>query len=62
MLAKIFGRPKMQSSGGESDVCSTPTKASVAINPVHIRSKSTDIAHVMPTASIMLQVRLSFES
>ena len=57
MLVKILGRPiKNQNSGGESDVNSTPSKASVAINPVHIRSKNTEMAFVMPTASIMLQV------
>ena len=57
-LAKIFGRPakRVQNSGGESDTSSTPNKASVAINPVRIRSKKTEVTHVMPTASIILQV------
>ena len=60
-LAKIFGRPakRVQNSGGESDTSSTPNKASVAINPVRIRSKKTEVTHVMPTASIILQVMFS---
>ena len=60
-LAKIFGRPakRVQNSGGESDTSSTPNKASVAINPVRIRSKKTEVTHVMPTASIILQVMSS---
>ncbi|XP_068679331.1 synaptonemal complex protein 2-like isoform X4 [Montipora foliosa] len=58
VLPKILGRPKYQNqnSSGESDVNSTPSKASVAINPVHIRSRSTEKAYVMPTASLMLQL------
>ena len=60
-LAKIFGRPakRVQNSGGESDTSSTPNKASVAINPVRIRNKKTEVTHVMPTASIILQVMSS---
>ena len=60
-LAKIFGRPakRVQNGGGESDTSSTPNKASVAINPVRIRSKKTEVTHVMPTASIILQVMSS---
>ena len=56
MLVKTLGRPKNQNGGGDSDINSTPSKASVAINPVHIRSKNNEMAYVMPTPSIMLQV------
>jgi len=56
VLEKILGRPNIQNNSGDSDVSSTPSKASVAINPVHIRSKNTEISYVMPTASIMLQL------
>ena len=63
VLPKILGKPKCQNSSGESDVNSTPSKASVAINPVYIRSRNREMAaYVMPTASLMLQVSLRFES
>ncbi|XP_022798892.1 uncharacterized protein LOC111336967 isoform X2 [Stylophora pistillata] len=58
VVQKIMGRPKFPPSS-DSDVSLTPsTKASVAIDPVCIKSTKTEVTYVlpiMPTATVMSQ-------